>query len=330
MFRKLMHGGTRVTSQWLNLKTTVGVVRTKTKLSTVGSLSVAVQKMLPQDGRMFLTSAETNEITKELDISVDNLLRTLPSMVKSNQNIAISKFEVGVVALGESGSIYFGRNIELPGTPIANTTHAEQFTVVNAYLRGETGLVKMGMFVPPCGHCRQFMNEMMGADQLEIVQFNQLTGAEESILLSGYLPQSFGPADLGITEALFSPVNNNLRLSTPSDDELAQRALFEANRSYAPYSKCPSGLAFETTDGKIYSGCYIENAAFNPSYPAFQAALVSYISSTNAFDFDDIKRVVYVQQLDVPDGVCYIGVIDSLVAAVAPFASVDIIAVESN
>ena len=43
--------------------------------------------------------------------------------------------------------------------------------------------------------------------------------------------------------------------------------------SYAPYSKSFAGVAVRTRDGRIFSGAYAENAAFNPSLSPLQAAL---------------------------------------------------------
>jgi cytidine deaminase len=58
---------------------------------------------------------------------------------------------------------------------------------------------------------------------------------------------------------------------------LTQAALAAAKKSYAPYSKSPSGAAIETAPGRIYKGSYIENAAYNPSLPPLQTALVQLI-----------------------------------------------------
>jgi len=41
---------------------------------------------------------------------------------------------------------------------------------------------------------------------------------------------------------------------------------------YAPYTECVSGVAIITSDGKVYSGGYVESAAFNPSLTPFHAA----------------------------------------------------------
>ena len=53
-----------------------------------------------------------------------------------------------------------------------------------------------------------------------------------------------------------------------------QAAIAAANRSHMPYSKSPSGVALECKDGRIFSGSYAENAAFNPTLPPLQGALI--------------------------------------------------------
>ena len=45
-------------------------------------------------------------------------------------------------------------------------------------------------------------------------------------------------------------------------------------QSYAPYSKCPAGAAIITAEGGVYSGPYIESAAYNPSLPPLQTAII--------------------------------------------------------
>lgn len=50
---------------------------------------------------------------------------------------------------------------------------------------------------------------------------------------------------------------------------LAREAM---TRAYAPYSGCQVGAALLTRDGKVYTGCNIENAAFTPTCCAERTA----------------------------------------------------------
>ena len=44
---------------------------------------------------------------------------------------------------------------------------------------------------------------------------------------------------------------------------LVDKAIEMTNRSYAPYSKFHVGAALLGKDGKVYTGCNVENAAGN-------------------------------------------------------------------
>ena len=65
-----------------------------------------------------------------------------------------------------------------------------------------------------------------------------------------------------------------------------------------PYSKSPSGVALECKDGRIFSGSYAENAAFNPTLPPLQGALN--LLNLNGYDYPDIQRAVLAEKADAP------------------------------
>lgn len=157
--------------------------------------------------------------------------------------------------------------MEFSGVPMQQTVHAEQSAMIHAWLRGETALVAITVNYRPCGHCRQFMNELNSGAGLQI----RLPGAEPKIL-ADHLPDAFGPKDLGIATLLMDQINHGYQLTLT--DKLAQTALAVANQSYAPYSNAHCGLALPAKDGGVYAGRYAENAAFNPSLPPLQAALI--------------------------------------------------------
>jgi homodimeric cytidine deaminase len=70
-------------------------------------------------------------------------------------------------------------------------------------------------------------------------------------------------------------------------------ALDAARRSYAPYSKSPSGVALRTASGRLYRGSYIENVAFNPSLSPLQTALTAPIAGGE--DYSSISTVALVE-----------------------------------
>ncbi|WGE89439.1 cytidine deaminase [Actinobacillus arthritidis] len=178
--------------------------------------------------------------------------------------VPISKFYVGAVAIGESGQFYFGANQEFTAQAIQQTVHAEQSAISHAWLAGETAITDMVVNYTPCGHCRQFMNELNSAKTLKI----HLPHSQDN-LLQQYLPDSFGPKDLNIEKVLFDPQQYDL----PQQGDALTQARIQARRhSYAPYSESLSGIALQVGE-QIICGRYAENAAFNPSFLPLQSAL---------------------------------------------------------
>ena len=60
--------------------------------------------------------------------------------------------------------------------------------------------------------------------------------------------------------------------------ELIQRAIDQMHFSYVPYSNFRVGAALLTRDGKIYTGCNIENAAYGPTNCAERTAFFKAVS----------------------------------------------------
>ena len=60
-----------------------------------------------------------------------------------------------------------------------------------------------------------------------------------------------------------------------TDQELMDMAQKAAEYAYVPYSKFPVGAALECSDGTIFTGCNVENAAFTPTSCAERTALFS-------------------------------------------------------
>ncbi|KAE8680991.1 S-adenosyl-L-methionine-dependent methyltransferases superfamily protein [Hibiscus syriacus] len=166
----------------------------------------------------------------------------------------ISKFQLGAVGIGSSVRIFFGLNLEFPGLPLNQTVHAEQFLINNLYLNAEP-----------------------------------LAAIAAKSSKSSAAPPMFGPDDLLPKEdpLLLEPQWNGLSFCSDmcnsgtddGEDDLKHAALDAANVSHAPYSGCPSGVALVDVEGRIYKGSYIESAAYNPSVPPAQAALVAYVAS---------------------------------------------------
>ncbi|MCA6939219.1 cytidine deaminase [Pectobacterium versatile] len=231
------------------------------------SLQAAIGPLIDKpDFAAMLTADDVNAVCEASQLDADALAFALLPLAAACAQAPISNFQVGAIAQGLSGNFYFGANMEFSAVQLQQTVHAEQSAVSHAWICNERGLRAVTVNYTPCGHCRQFMNELRNAASLRI----QLPGRQPAVL-SHYLPDSFGPVDLHIDTLLMDDINHGAILQNVG--ALARQALDAANRSHAPYSKAISGIALETLSGNIYTGRYAENAAFNPSLPPLQVAL---------------------------------------------------------
>jgi len=254
------------------------------------TLSQALKPIITTPGfDATLSKAEFEQLMKESQLT-DAALRIELLKVAAAYSIAtLSNFHVGAIARGNSGRLYFGANMEFSATSMSQTVHAEQAAISHAWLKGETGIRDITVNYSPCGHCRQFMNELTTAKTI-MVQLPERSPKA----LQDYLPESFGPSDLGITDFLLSDSSHELTFET--DDALLQEACNAARKSHAPYSKNYAGVALKAKDGRVFSGMYAENAAFNPSLPPLQVALIH--MNMTGYPLSDIVEAALVEQKD--------------------------------
>ncbi|XP_061347637.1 cytidine deaminase 1-like [Gastrolobium bilobum] len=273
---------------------------------------------------------EASEAQSMAEASGLSLTQLLPSLVNSAQTLArppISNFHVAAVGLAPSGRIFVGVNLEFPGLPLHHSIHAEQFLLTNLFLNDETHLHSFAVSAAPCGHCRQFLQELRGAPDIQLLITSDPN--REFTALSHFLPHRFGPHNLLSQDSpfLLEQHHNRLTLLTTThqqyeyehehehehehadssslpngvcnghalDEKLKFVALEAANKSHAPYSDSPSGVALVDCGGNVYKGSYIESAAFNPSLGPLQAALVAYVAGGGG-DYDRIVGAVLVEK----------------------------------
>ena len=105
-----------------------------------------------------------------------------------------------------------------------------------------------------------------------------------------------------------------LAMMKAADDPVTQAALDAARKSYAPYSKSPSGVAIRSHSGRIYRGCYIENVAFNPSLSPLQTALAGMIRSGEPYSAIMGVVLVEVQEAKISQR----AVTETVLTAIAP------------
>lgn len=229
-----------------------------------------------------LSSDEVRALTSRFAVDTDMLLRTLVDFGKDRALVPISGFCVGSAGLTESGEIFLGVNLEYAEAAFAQTVHSEQFLLSWSRACSGSRLTTIAVSAPPCGHCRQFLRESDPAGALRL-----LIGLEPPVEARGLLPRAFTPLDLDVEEPFFGPA---LCLDGANLEEAARRAM---ERSYAPYSGVKAGLALRLKDGRIFAGSALENAAFNPTLPPLQAALI--VCHAHGVATSEIEEIVLSQ-----------------------------------
>ncbi|HCE3707655.1 TPA: cytidine deaminase [Vibrio parahaemolyticus] len=242
--------------------------------------------VLADDFDATLSAQQFEQLLSATSLSDKELRVALLPFAAAYSYAPISEFYVGAIVRGLSGRLYFGANMEFFGVQLGQTVHAEQSAISHAWMKGEHGVKDITINFSPCGHCRQFMNELSTAKELKV----QLPERDEKSLHE-YLPEAFGPADLGIESGLMAEVKH--QFVCDDEDALIQQAVEAMNMSHAPYTNNLSGLALELANGRVFKGAYAENAAFNPSLPPLQVALIQVLLAGGTFD--SIKAVALVE-----------------------------------
>jgi len=264
-----------------------------------------ILKTIPlQAGRLF--SPQCTELIKHLGIDPEELMTRLLPLAKIYAVVPVSQFQVGAVAMaGEQGTrdradpfdLFLGANMEFIHQSLNQTIHAEQSASQHAWHQGAPYLKAIAASEAPCGHCRQFLYEFENNAEMMVIAPGRGNRAYRKTLLSDLLPEAFGPLDLGNSSGLMSPApqDRKLRLNAAAKDRTIDEALSAAEKSYAPYTQNFAGCALETQTGEIYSGRYVESAAYNPSLPPLQSAILCMNMATLA-EQRSIQRVVLVEK----------------------------------
>ena len=86
-------------------------------------------------------------------------------------------------------------------------------------------------------------------------------------------------------------------------NELINNAIKAREHSYSPYSKFKVGAALKAKNGKVFTGCNIENSSYGLSICAEREAVFKAISSGEK-DLDTIVVVTDSNKLITPCGAC--------------------------
>lgn len=88
-----------------------------------------------------------------------------------------------------------------------------------------------------------------------------------------------------------------------TDQELVKKAFDMHQFSYVPYSHFPVGAALLTEDGRVFTGCNVENAAYSPTLCAERVAVGKAVSEGHR-DFVRIVVAGRCEDFCVPCAVC--------------------------
>src|SRR5258706_5905267 len=152
--------------------------------------------------------------------NVDALMVDLLPLARIYSRPPISNYLVGAVACGISGNLYLGANIEIPGHSLGFSVHGEQFALSNAYMHSEQGITAIAVTAAPCGHCRQFMNEIAPSGDIQV-----LIADSPAVKLAALFPMAFGPEDLGFKDGALPGKEGNLARPKGQPDEMTLAAL---------------------------------------------------------------------------------------------------------
>jgi len=232
-----------------------------------------------QAGR--LSARHCFELMQNLGIDWEQLMCLLLPIAKLFAVAPISRFQVGAVAKAGSKDstgqfdLYLGANMEFLGLPLNQSIHAEQSATLNAWHQGAQPLYALAVSEPPCGYCRQFLNEFEINPEMPVILPCAKDRTVQKTPISDLLPGAMRPLDLGNRTALMTAKApyHKLSLKIPVKDRMIAEALLAAQRSYVPYSKNYAGCAIQTGTGTIFTGRSVESAAYNPSLTPLHCAI---------------------------------------------------------
>lgn len=252
--------------------------------SVLSTFPLSVQPFLqhlPQQGGE-LSPEACDEIMRLLDVSVEELMIRLLPLARVFSMASVSDFHVGAVAMTKPSpadghmNLYVGANMEFEDLSLNMSIHAEQAAVMNAWFHGAGLITSIATSEPPCGYCRQFLQELCGSTDLMVLKPVEEEHDYHADRLSDIFPAAFSPLDLGNDRGFMASPKTirKLELVHPSDDPVVQAALAAALASYAPYTGNLAGCALQTREGGIVSGSYVESVAYNPSISPLHSTIL--------------------------------------------------------
>ena len=240
--------------------------------------------------RGFIGADELRELGRQTGLDESALILACLPWARRWARPPISRYLVGAIALGGSGALYFGGNIEFEGLPLCETVHAEQAAIVHAWVSGEREIRAVAASAAPCGFCRQFMLELPEPRPLILVP------GGPPVELDALLPAHFGPVELGRAPTLLRAGPHGFALADDEGNPLVELALAALNSSSAPYTDALAAVGLATAQGVRYAGGVAESVAYNPTLGPMQSALIALHMQGGRFEA--IREAVLIERPD--------------------------------
>ncbi|MGZ3689754.1 MAG: cytidine deaminase [Bdellovibrionota bacterium] len=114
----------------------------------------------------------------------------------------------------------------------------------------------------------------------------------------------------------------NVSSSSTDLKELYKMALLTREKAYSPYSGHKVGAAIRTRDGKLFTGCNVENSSYGATICAERVAIQKAVSELGRFAIREVMVVTDATPAWPPCGMCR--------QVVAEFASPDTLIHSAN
>ena len=99
-------------------------------------------------------------------------------------------------------------------------------------------------------------------------------------------------------------MNSDVSTASETVKDLYKMALLAREKSYSPYSGHKVGAAIRTSNGKIYTGCNIENSSFGATVCAERTAIQKAISENGLITVTEVMVVTKADPPWPPCGMC--------------------------
>lgn len=100
-----------------------------------------------------------------------------------------------------------------------------------------------------------------------------------------------------------TPRKTTTKDRSDADDELVTRAVSAMAHAYSPYSEVRVGAALRAKDGRVFTGCNVENASFGMTWCAERTATVKAVSE-GAREFTALAITTSKERALMPCGAC--------------------------